>query len=87
MNKSHFPLSVVSPAQVSQVSPRNVDVFEGIEADLIDLPHFRDYVHAGPRVVAEVEVPPGEEHLFCYDKGLHASQCTDFTLPAPFQLE
>ena len=72
----------------SQASPRNVDVFEGIEADLTDLSQFRDYVHAGPRVVAEVDVPPGEEHLFCYDKGLHwarhASQCTDFIpLPTP----
>ena len=75
MNKSDFPLSVVSPAQVS---PHNVNVFEGI------VPQSSGYVHAGPREVAEVAVPSGEEHLFCYDKGLHVSQCTDFILfPAP----
>ena len=60
----------MSPAQVSSVP---LDQFEGIEADLTESPEEQAWLHACPRVLEEVAVLPGEEHLFDYDAGLCSS--------------
>ena len=70
VNKSQFSLPPLSSVQVSSVP---FVPFEGIESDLTELPEEQAFVHAGPRVLEEVFVIPGEEHLFNYDAGQYSS--------------
>ena len=57
---------------VTQVSC-SLRVLQGVDGEISELTNEQVY----PQVVAPVEIPPGEEHLFHFDAGLSASQSSE----------